>query len=116
ALTFPLAGNDYNHPPCPPWILNDVVSVELRMARMGDGDFGPPLAGITYHVDNFRLSGSDLWETFDGPGLGWRGDGDRGTNAGVGHNQPHSGAGSLVLRWRYARSANIAAAATNVLA
>src|SRR5262249_45043813 len=62
-MTFPLDGNDYNHPPAPPHILGDVVGVELRIARAGDGEFGPPVTGMRYHMDNLRLSAESLWES-----------------------------------------------------
>ncbi len=85
-MTFPLTGNTHRLAAIPPEILSDVKTVGLSITRFSDTGYGTPYEELNFYLDNVRLGGHALWETFDAPRWDWQGE-----TIGITHN-PGGGA------------------------
>ncbi len=92
-MTFPLKGNTHIIAPIPDEILRDVTQVGLALTRFSDTGFGEPYEELNFYLDNMRLDGAAMWDTFDGPKWNWLG-----RDVGITHNQ-RVGHGGASLRF-----------------
>ncbi len=121
-LTFPLQAAAEG-------VLSDIKRVELAIVgyneiaaiidpEENEADAEQPvvLSNINLHVDNFKLNGTEIWDGFNGPDLGWKPVGDVSTTAGLTHNKSwNDSAGALYLGWQYGGSNPEAVAVTSQL-
>ncbi len=94
-MTFPLTGNSHRLEAFPSDILTDIVEVGLAITRFSDTGYGEPYGELNFHLDNVRLDGAQLWESFDTPAWMWQSDA---ASIGITHNERfNESAGSLRL-------------------
>ncbi len=101
-MTFPLKGNAHIYRAIPDEILSDVRRVYLAVYRYSDQAAGDAekLDQLNFHIDNFRLDGSEAWDVFDGPALDWSPVNPVSTAGGQTHTRTYAGsAGALYLGW-----------------
>jgi hypothetical protein len=94
-MTFPLKGNAHRIPEVPATILSDVKHVGIAITRFSDRGFGTPYPELNFALDNMRLDGAELWDSFDQPAWAWQ---STEPETGITHNERFAaGAGSLRL-------------------
>ena len=101
-MTFPLKGNAHIYRAIPDDILSDVRKVYLAVYRYSDQAVGEgqTLDELNFHIDNFRLDGSEAWDVSDGPAMDWSVADEASTAGGQTHTRTYRGsAGSLYLGW-----------------
>ncbi len=88
-------------------ILSDVTAVTFTAAGYNDGLFGPAQSSLNLHIDNIKLDGSVMWESFETSPYAVEPATVETTLAGITNNTNYAGnPGSLVLSWSGAEEGN----------
>ncbi|MEM8857088.1 MAG: hypothetical protein AAGD96_02125 [Chloroflexota bacterium] len=91
-------------------VLSEITSITITAFGYNDGVYGPAQEQLNLHIDNFRLNGSALWESFESSDYVLQPSESENLILGISNqNSYNNSTGSLILDWNENTSGTVAA-------